>query len=35
MEVVTFGESMVVFNPNANGPLRYIHTFTKSIGGWS
>lgn len=33
MEVVTFGESMVVFNPNTNGPLRYIHTFTKSLGG--
>lgn len=33
MEVVTFGESMVVFNPNINGPLRHIHTFTKSLGG--
>lgn len=33
MDVVTFGESMVVFNPNTNGPLRHIHTFTKSLGG--
>lgn len=24
---------MVVFNPNTNGPLRYIHTFTKTLGG--
>lgn len=33
MDVVTFGESMVVFSPNTNGPLRHIHTFTKSLGG--
>jgi len=33
MDVVTFGESMVVFNPNINGPLRHVHTFTKSLGG--
>jgi 2-dehydro-3-deoxygluconokinase len=33
MDVVTFGESMVVFNPNTSGPLRHIHTFTKSLGG--
>lgn len=33
MEVVTFGESMVVFNPDVAGPLRSINTFTKSLGG--
>ena len=33
MDVVTFGESMVVFNPKINGPLRHVHTFTKSLGG--
>lgn len=33
MEVVTFGETMVLFNPETQGPLRYVGTFTKSIGG--
>lgn len=33
MDVVTFGETMVLFNPDSNGPLRYVHKFTKSIGG--
>ncbi|HEY5561400.1 MAG TPA: sugar kinase [Clostridiaceae bacterium] len=33
MDVVTFGESMVVFSPDSSGPLRYIHSFNKSIGG--
>lgn len=33
MEVLTFGETMVVFNPESNGPLRYVHSFNKSIGG--
>lgn len=33
MEVVTFGESMVLFNPETEGPLRYVGSFTKSIGG--
>ncbi len=33
MEVVTFGETMVLFNPETQGPLRYVGSFTKSIGG--
>ncbi|NMA84807.1 MAG: sugar kinase [Epulopiscium sp.] len=33
MDVVTFGESMILFNPDTRGPLRYIHTFHKSIAG--
>lgn len=33
MDVLTFGESMVVFSANVNGPLRHVHTFTKSLGG--
>ncbi|OOM14552.1 2-dehydro-3-deoxygluconokinase [Clostridium saccharobutylicum] len=33
MDVVTFGESMVVFNGDVTGPLRYIHNFAKSLGG--
>jgi len=33
MDVITFGESMVLFNPDTKGPLRYINNFTKSIAG--
>jgi len=33
MDVITFGETMVIFNPETQGPLRYVGTFTKSIGG--
>ncbi|QZY54349.1 sugar kinase [Crassaminicella profunda] len=33
MEVITFGETMVLFNPDSKGPLRYVHNFSKSIGG--
>lgn len=33
LDVVTFGETMVLFNPDAKGPLRHIHGFTKSIAG--
>ncbi|WP_282036674.1 sugar kinase [Saccharicrinis aurantiacus] len=32
-EVITFGESMVLFSPGDKGPLRHIHNFTKSIAG--
>ena len=33
MDVVTFGESMVVFNPDSSGPLSHVPGFTKSLGG--
>lgn len=33
MDVITFGESMVVFSPDSTGPLRFVNTFTKSLGG--
>lgn len=33
LEVVTFGESMVLFNPDSKGPLRYVYNFNKSIAG--
>ncbi len=33
MDLVTFGESMLVLSPQAHGPLRHVHTFEKSIGG--
>jgi 2-dehydro-3-deoxygluconokinase len=33
MDVITFGETMVLFNPESSGPLRYVNNFSKSIGG--
>lgn len=33
MELVTFGESMVLFYPDATGPLRYATSFRKTIAG--
>ena len=33
LDVVTFGESMVLFSPQEKGPLRHIHQFSKSIAG--
>ena len=33
LEVITFGESMVLFSPDSKGPLRHIHQFMKSIAG--
>lgn len=32
MDVVTIGETMVVFEAGSQGPLRYTHTFTKRHG---
>jgi 2-dehydro-3-deoxygluconokinase len=33
MELITFGESMVLFNPGSKGPLRYVNNFYKTIAG--
>ncbi|ADQ06244.1 PfkB domain protein [Caldicellulosiruptor hydrothermalis 108] len=33
LDVVTIGEAMVVFNPTASGPLRYVNNFVKKVGG--
>lgn len=33
MDVVTFGETMVLFTPLSTGPLRYAGQFEKTIGG--
>ena len=33
MDVITFGESMVLFGPDSTGPLRYVQNFNKSISG--
>lgn len=32
-DVVAVGETMVLFSPTADGPLRYVHHFEKRIGG--
>ncbi|OIJ22301.1 2-dehydro-3-deoxygluconokinase [Anaerobacillus alkalidiazotrophicus] len=33
MDVVTIGETMVLFTPITNGPMRYVGQFTRSFGG--
>lgn len=33
MDVITFGEALIIFTPESSGPLRYVHSFSKSIGG--
>jgi 2-dehydro-3-deoxygluconokinase len=33
LDVVTFGETMVLFQPDAQLPLEYVHRFQKQIGG--
>ncbi len=33
MDVVTLGESMVLFTPDTEGPLRYVSGFQKTVGG--
>ncbi|MEK5175432.1 sugar kinase [Heyndrickxia sp. FSL W8-0496] len=33
MDVITIGESMVLFTPKEEGPLRYVSEFKKTMGG--
>lgn len=33
MDVITIGETMVLFTPESSGPLRYVNNFQKTIGG--
>ncbi|SET16136.1 2-dehydro-3-deoxygluconokinase [Salinibacillus kushneri] len=33
MDVITIGESMVLFTPQSPGPLRFANTFEKKLGG--
>ncbi len=33
MDCITVGESMVLFSPDSQGPLKYVHSFSKSIAG--
>jgi 2-dehydro-3-deoxygluconokinase len=33
MDVVTFGETMVLFTPQSSGPLRFVNQFSKTVAG--
>lgn len=33
MDVITLGESMVLFKPNSSGPLRYVSSYSQAVGG--
>ena len=33
MDMVTLGEPLVIFSPGDVGPLRFVHSFSKSMGG--
>ncbi|MFM1651732.1 sugar kinase [Brevibacillus sp. B_LB10_24] len=33
MDVVTFGETMVLFTPESTGMMRYAHTYSRKFGG--
>ncbi|WP_027965310.1 sugar kinase [Halalkalibacillus halophilus] len=32
-DVITIGDAMIAFNPTKTGPMRYVNTFEKNIGG--
>lgn len=32
-DVITIGEAMVTFNPGSTGPMKFVNTFEKKIGG--
>ncbi|MFD1848858.1 sugar kinase [Oceanobacillus bengalensis] len=32
-DVITIGEAMIAFNPNATGPMKFVNGFEKNIGG--
>jgi 2-dehydro-3-deoxygluconokinase len=33
MDVITIGDAMITFNPASKGPMRYVHTFERKVGG--
>lgn len=33
IDVITFGETMVLVDPEESGPLKYVSSFSKSVGG--
>lgn len=32
-DVITLGEAMIAFSPSSSGPMKYVHSFEKKIGG--
>ncbi|GGA90958.1 sugar kinase [Ornithinibacillus halotolerans] len=32
-DIITIGEAMIVFDPSATGPLRFVNSFDKKVGG--
>jgi 2-dehydro-3-deoxygluconokinase len=32
-DVITIGEAMIVFNPSSKGPMRYVSSFERKVGG--
>ncbi|HZH62218.1 MAG TPA: sugar kinase [Metabacillus sp.] len=33
LDVMTIGDAMITFNPSANGPLRFVSSFDRKVGG--
>lgn len=33
IDVITIGEAMITFNPKATGPLKFVNTFERKVGG--
>lgn len=33
LDVMTIGDAMITFNPVVNGPLRFVHSFDRKVGG--
>jgi 2-dehydro-3-deoxygluconokinase len=33
LDVITIGDGMITFNPSTTGPLRFVHSFERKIGG--
>lgn len=32
-DVITIGDAMITFNPSSNGPMRFVNTFERKVGG--
>lgn len=33
LDVITIGDAMITFNPTAKGPMRFVNTFERKVGG--
>ncbi|UGB32014.1 sugar kinase [Metabacillus sp. B2-18] len=32
-DIITIGDAMITMNPSAKGPMRFVHTFERNVGG--